>query len=358
MIVRRLSLYIARRFFVTLAIIVIAVGLIALLAEYLEVVRRHADEEAFTAFLGLRLAAMHALTLLDGLLPFAFLFGAVISLIDLSRKSELVVARASGVSAWRFLSGPFAVALAFGVFSTALFNPLAVSMKERAKVIEAELTGKAPRVEGVWFRQTAEGRQSIMHAGSASADGDTLFGVTAFVFDQEGDFLEKASAPRAEFEEDRWALRDALLMSATTAQQPVERYEVPTRLRAEELRRSFVSPEAISIWSLPGFIETAKRTGVDPAGFTVAYHALLNRPLMLLAMVLIAATVSLRLTRRGGVWWLVLTGAVVGFLLYALSEIVGDLGSNGIINPVLAAWLPPSVALLLGATALLYQEDG
>jgi lipopolysaccharide export system permease protein len=41
-----------------------------------------------------------------------------------------------------------------------------------------------------------------------------------------------------------------------------------------------------------------------------------------------------------------------------LSEIVSDLGGNGIINPVLAAWLPPTVALTLGATALLYQEDG
>ena len=41
-----------------------------------------------------------------------------------------------------------------------------------------------------------------------------------------------------------------------------------------------------------------------------------------------------------------------------LTEIAGDLGGNGIINPVLAAWLPPLVALTFGATALLFQEDG
>jgi lipopolysaccharide export system permease protein len=75
-------------------------------------------------------------------------------------------------------------------------------------------------------------------------------------------------------------------------------------------------------------------------------------------MVMIAATVSLRLSRYGGAWRLILTGVGAGFLLYALTEIVSDLGGNGIINPVLAAWLPPLVALTFGATALLYLEDG
>jgi lipopolysaccharide export system permease protein len=68
--------------------------------------------------------------------------------------------------------------------------------------------------------------------------------------------------------------------------------------------------------------------------------------------------VSLRLTRYGGTWKLILAGAAIGFLLYAFGEIASDLGGNGIIDPVLAAWLPPVVALTFGATALLYQEDG
>ncbi len=62
--------------------------------------------------------------------------------------------------------------------------------------------------------------------------------------------------------------------------------------------------------------------------------------------------------RHGGTWRLLLTGAAVGFLLYAASQIVNDLGANSIINPVLAAWPPPIVGTTFGATALLYQEDG
>lgn len=353
-----LSFYIARRFFFTLATILGAVCLIALLADYLDVLQRYSDDRGFTPLYGVWLSVMRTLIVFDSLLPFAFLFGAVISLIDLSRKSELVVARASGVSVWQFLFGPALVAVALGALATAMLNPVAVAMKHAAIQADAELRGKAPREEGHWFRQEHEGGASIVHAGSASEDGHMLFGIVAFVFEADGSFREKAAAPRAEFAGDRWILSDATVLSATTPARKEGRYELPTRLRVAELRRSFMEPGAISVWSLPGFIETATRTGLDPNRFRVAFHTLLNRPLMFLAMVMIAATVSLRPTRDGGTWRLILTGATIGFLLYAVSEIVSDLGANGIIDPVLAAWLPPVVALTLGATALLYQEDG
>jgi lipopolysaccharide export system permease protein len=355
---RVLSVYIGKRFSAALAVILAAVALIALLADYLDVLRRSADDEGVTVLLGLQLAAMHVLILIDDLIPFAFLFGAVISLIDLSRKSELVIARASGVSVWGFLRGPFAVAVAFGVLTTAFFNPVAVSLKQDATSLEAEVKQRAPLEEGHWFRQEGGGTASIVHAGSAGDDGRTLFGVTAFVSGAGGGFREKVVASRAEFSAGRWVLPDATVLSADGPLRKVESYELPTRLSSAELRRGFIEPGAISVWSLPGFIRTARLTGVDPGRFRVAFHTLLSRPVMLVAMVLIAASVSLRLSRYGGTWRLVLTGAVIGFLLYAASQIVSDLGANGIINPVLAAWLPPIVGLVFGATALLYQEDG
>jgi lipopolysaccharide export system permease protein len=138
----------------------------------------------------------------------------------------------------------------------------------------------------------------------------------------------------------------------------VASFVLPTTLSAAEARQATAQPDALSLWSLPEFIDTASRTGRNTDRFILAFHTLLARPLFLLAMVTIAATVSLRLSRYGGTWWLVLTGVGAGFLLYVLTDIVSDLGGNGIINPVLAAWAPSIIALTFGATALLYQEDG
>ncbi len=359
MSVRVLDLYIARRFSATLALILVAVGIVIVLADYVEVLRRFSDEAGFSTLTGLKLAFMRVPILLDTALPFAFLFAALLSLLSLSRKLELVVARASGVSVWGFLRPAFAVALVFGALATALFNPLAVSLKEKAENLEAELSGSGGRGdEGHWFRQEGAAGASIVHSGAVSGDGLTLFGVTAYIFDQDGDFQEKVSAPRADYGDGQWVLSNAEIVSASQAPQRRDAYELATELSAEEVMRSVAEPEAISVWSLPGFIATAERTGFDPDRFRHAFHALLNRPFFFVAMVMIAATVSLRLTRYGGTWRLILTGVAAGFLLYVLTEIVGDLGGNGIINPVLAAWLPPLVALTFGATALLHQEDG
>jgi lipopolysaccharide export system permease protein len=353
-----LNRYIARRFTQTLAVMLVVGFTIIFLADYVEVLRRYSDEDGFTALLGAELATMHAPILLDTALPFAMLFTALFCLLDLSRRLELVVARASGVSVWGFLKGPFAVAVIFGALATALLNPLAVKMKERGENIEAQLSGSATPGEGRWFRQDGSAGASIVHAASAPGDGRTLLGVTAFVYDRSGKLREKVDAARAEYSPGHWLLTDATVASAENAPTTVARYDLPTSLTASEVRRRFVDPDTISVWSLPSFISTAERTGLNADPFRVAFHALVNRPLFFVAMVMIAAAVGLRLSRHGGTWRLVLTGATIGFLLYAFREIASDLGDNGIIDPVLAAWLPPTVALTFGATALLFQEDG
>jgi lipopolysaccharide export system permease protein len=329
------------------------------LADYVEILRRYGDEAGFSPALGLQLGIMRAPFLLETVLPFAFLFGALLSLLGLSRKLELVVARASGVSAWGFLAAPFGLALLLGAASSLLFNPLAVQLNERAKAIQAELTDPArQRGTGLWFRQDSVDGASIVHATQTGENGMMLYGVTAFVFGADGVFHEKVVAPRAHYENGEWVLSEARISSAAMAPQTVEQYLLPTNLSAGEVLQTTTQPEGLSIWSLPAFIDTAGRTGLNTDRFTLAFHTLLARPLFLLAMVTIAATVSLRLSRQGGTWRLVLTGVGAGFLLYVLTEIVSDLGGNGIIDPVLAAWAPSIIALTFGATALFHQEDG
>jgi lipopolysaccharide export system permease protein len=353
-----LSIYLAKRFTATLILILFAVAVVIFLISYVDILQRYSDEKDFNAVLGLRLASMHVPLLLDTALPFTFLFAALLSLLGLSRKLELVVARASGVSVWGFLKAPFVVALIFGALATTILNPIGIELEEKAANKQAEISGKAPRGSGHWFRQESADGPSIVYAASTKPDTLSLFGVTAFVFDAAGEFKEKVTAPSAAYDRGHWVLTDATAVSAATAPHTVSSYVLQTDLSADELKRSFVEPESISVWALPGFVATTKRMGLNPNRFRVEFHTLLGRPFFFLAMVMIAATVSLRLSRYGGTWRLVLTGAAIGFLLYALSEIAGDLGGNGIIDPVLAAWLPPLVALTFGATALLFQEDG
>ena len=55
------------------------------------------------------LSFLHTPTVAEQALPFAVLFGSMIAFLNLSRKLELVVARAAGVSVWQFLAPPLSV---------------------------------------------------------------------------------------------------------------------------------------------------------------------------------------------------------------------------------------------------------
>ena len=93
-------------------------------------------------------------------------------------------------------------------------------------------------------------------------------------------------------------------------------------------------------WELPAYIDTAERAGAGAAGYRLQYQKLIARPFLLCAMVLLAAAVSLRFFRFGGVQKMVMSGVLSGFLLYVLSKVTEDLSKADLMPPLAAAWLP------------------
>ena len=75
-------------------------------------------------------------------------------------------------------------------------------------------------------------------------------------------------------------------------------------------------------------------------------------------MVVFAAAFSLRMSRRGGVMGIIISGVVLGSMVYSLNNVVLALGANQNLPVILAAWAIPLVALTLSNAALLHLEDG
>jgi lipopolysaccharide export system permease protein len=135
-------------------------------------------------------------------------------------------------------------------------------------------------------------------------------------------------------------------------------YMLPTYLTPEQVRESFATPETVSFWQLPFYIASAENAGLGAAGYRLQYQKLLARPFMLASMVFLAAAVSLRFFRFGGVQKMVLSGVTAGFLLYVLSKVTEDMSRAELLHPVTAAWTPALLGTVVGLVALLYQEDG
>jgi lipopolysaccharide export system permease protein len=165
-------------------------------------------------------------------------------------------------------------------------------------------------------------------------------------------------AKSAALEQGYWRLDDVRVYASGTPPANQDTYRLATNLTLEQVRESFATPETVPFWQLPSYIELADRAGLVAAGYRLQYQLLLSRPFLLTSMVLLAASVSLRFFRFGGVQKMVLTGLTAGLLLFVLSKFTEDMGKSELMTPVMAAWIPVLVGGLTGFVALLYQEDG
>jgi lipopolysaccharide export system permease protein len=355
--------YFGLRFLGTVLLVFAGIFALVALIDYIELTRRATDLPNGSAALVAKTSLYRVPQVVERIMPFCVLIGAMSCYLSLSRRLELVVARAAGVSAWQFISPALIVAFLLGVLATTVYNPVSAILQEHSKRYEAQLFGQNPSAfsDGggtFWLSQTSSDGQAIISAKSSTGQGVGLNGVSVFTFDSDGHFKQRIEARAAELEPGTWRLLDARIYELGVL--PVDRAEYPlkTSLTAEQVRESFATPETVPFWELPSYINIAEHAGLGAAGYRLQFQKLLARPFLLVAMVFLAAAVSLRFFRFGGVQKMVLSGMAAGFLLYVLSKVTEDLSKAELMHPVAAAWLPVLAGGLTGFIALLYQEDG
>jgi lipopolysaccharide export system permease protein len=271
--------------------------------------------------------------------------------------------RSAGMSVWQFLRPGLVVTFVFGVLAVALFNPLAASARFEAERLVADMFGVeagllAGKGEGAWLRQDGPDGESVLNAQATANQGLSLTGVMAYLFDPEGRFIERVDAERAILHDHYWELHKAVVSRPRREAETFTTYSVSTRLTRERVSEALGSEIAISFWQLPGLIEEAEKVKLSATKYRMQHAILLSRPALLIAMVILAATVSLRSFRSGGIQTMVLLGMVGGIGLFLLVEVSRQIGVTGLISPTLAVWAPIAVSLLVSLTVLLHQEDG
>ncbi len=347
------------------AVIFILSGLLVLVAmvDFVEMMRRTSDMKDVSALAVAKVSLYRVPHLTERVLPFTVMAAAMMCYVNLSRRLELVVARSAGVSAWQFVGPAVILALLMGVTTTALYNPVSASLREQSAKLEGELFRGSRSFHdignGFWVRQHTDEGHAVINARSSREQGIALSGVTVFRFDDSDRFVQRIEAKSAQLHAGFWRLEEARIFAIETAPVDLDVYDLKTHLTQAQVRReSFASPDTVSFWQLSAYISLAENAGLATAGYRVQYYQLLMQPFYLAAMVLLAASVSLRSFRFGGVQQMILGGIVVGFLLYVMSKVTGDLSKAGLIPPVVAAALPPLAGGLTGVVMLLFQEDG
>ncbi|MBB5372767.1 LPS export ABC transporter permease LptG [Acidocella aromatica] len=364
-----LSLYFGRVFALAVAVMLFALTALVSLFDFLELLRESATRPQ--AGLGI-IAEIEVLRMpwsLMQILPFAVLLGGIFAFWRLARSSELVVARAAGISAWQFLAVPVLLAALLGAFGTGGVSPVSALMYSRAEILDnvyLKPGGGPLSLNGgeLWVRQADTGlvpdgvavlhaRDVVLHRNSLQADK-----VTILRLDGQTSLLARIEAAHATLDAGNWMLSDASVLAPDNAPQHADTLAFPTDLTVHRVQESFASPDSLSFWALPGFIRLLKQSGFSATQHELAFQALAALPLLCATMALVAAGFSMRTSRRGGALSMLVSGVASGFTLFMVSEVANQFGTSGAVPVVLAAWAPALAGLFLALALLLHLEDG
>jgi lipopolysaccharide export system permease protein len=359
--------YILRGFLRATLGVFLVIALVIILLTSVENLRRFGESGASLGDV-IRVTLLQAPEVLYQVFPLVLMLASLVTFLRFARTSELVVMRASGVSALELIAVPVVAALLIGIASVAVINPFVAASIKRGLAVQEDFQRSGTSLlsfspEGVWLRQSDPDGQTVIQAARTNADGTILTRVRMHRFDSDGTLYARIEAPAARLTNGSWRLENATewQLDDTGRFERViegERIELPTALTSEEILDSFAPPETVGFWDLGRFIAQMEESGFSGLRHRLFLQSELAKPALYAAMVLIGAAFALRPTRFGQTGVMILLAVLAGFALYFLKDFAESLGGRGQIPLLVAAWTPPVAAILLAVSLLLHLEDG
>ena len=100
-----LARYFGLRYLSTLMAVLLGLFTLIVLLDYVEMMRRMSDIPNVSALTAAKMSLFRVPQIVERVLPFCVLIATMSCYLSLSRRLELVVSRAAGISAWQFKIG-------------------------------------------------------------------------------------------------------------------------------------------------------------------------------------------------------------------------------------------------------------
>ncbi len=346
-----LSRHFVARFLSTFAAALVVLTLAILTVESLTDLHVAVDEGGAWSDLfsltALRISAYY----LPYLVPLGAFAAAFARFGGAARRSEIVAAKAGGISPLGLARPVFAVGLALGVVSLAANELLSVPSRAALQRVErGDHSALSFRQGAFWYSDGP----LVFRVESADESASLLIGVTIFERDGDGRLLRRVRAARAEFlGDERWRMNDAeiLHLDPDRPGEPAER-QLHAVVELELGNRDTLLEANPDLLSLPDLREYARSTPAGSAQALVArsaIHERLTNPLATFPFVLLATALGLRVEGNRSLARSALPGVIVVLLFLLARHYAGMFSRQGVWAPTTGAW---GTLLLLGLVAV------
>lgn len=292
--------------------------------------------------------------------PIAVLFAAMSAIGRLNHENEITAIRMGGVSIYRLIIPLMVMGMLISSVTFLMNEQLVPWTNHRSQNIirETILKDAMPSPEEEVFFKGPKGR--LFYVSKYNQDSGELRNIIIYQLDGKNSFPEVITANKGVITKNVWTLESGIIHEYNEAGEIIfesqfKNMELELGDEMQEISGTQKSTSEMSRQELGQRIELFKRSGININSLLVDYHLKLAQPLVALLFVLISVPLSLS-SKESRIWNLVLTIIII-FFYYVVLSFSRAFGRNEVLSPLLAAWLPNIIFLILGIFLLFLRES-
>lgn len=286
------------------------------------------------------------------LFPLTALLGSLLGLGVLANNNELTVMRAAGVSILRIALSVLQVGMVLLVIVLIIGETLAPLSSQYAKEMRASAQSEHEQRQmafnsryGFWARDGND----FINIRTIFPDG-RFGGIALYEFDDSRHLIAFTHAKTAFYQKGQWHLEEVeknLMTSTHVTRQYLEKTTWEAVLKPELIKIVVIRPDKLSSQGLYKYIQYLRQNGQNTEQYELAFWTRLSYPLMSVTMIFLAIPFVFGQLRSVSIGQRILVGALLGISFHMFNQTVGNIGLVYQFNPLISAFFPPSIFLIL-----------
>jgi lipopolysaccharide export system permease protein len=357
---KRIAWYMARLFLSRSAAVLVALVAILMMLDLLgnsgKILAHPGNGDAeLWRYVGLRVPQLIA-----RFLPFSALLGALITLVALNQNSEIISMKAAGISAHQIIAPLILAAVLIGAIHFVFSERVVTRATAAMGAWEAVEFGAVPPDSDVRANvRIAHGDDVILvRLVTGRDEAVRLAGVA--VYDRAGGTLHRIMTARGgrRVPGGGWELTDVTQFDVDSGQlQRVPSLRWGRDVDPEQFTLAQIDPNRLNFWQLREAIAALAAANRSTATLESNLWHKFAAPFSTLLMPLLAAIAAFGLARSGQVFMRAVLGMALGFAYFVADNFALAMGNLGAYPPILAAWGPFLLFLLVGEAVLIRTEE-
>jgi lipopolysaccharide export system permease protein len=356
---RRIAWYMARMFLMrslaVLAALVVILQTLDLLGETAKILAHPGNGDAeLWRYVSLRLPQ-----LISRFTPFAVLLGTLITLATLNQNSEVVSMKAAGISAHQIIAPLILASLGLAALSFAFNERVVTRATDTLSSWQEVDYGIVPRDNGIRPNVSVRWGDDLIFVEQVVGTGPAteLRGIT--IYDRQGETLKRTvSARRAVRQGRAWRLDQVTSFDLDAgAQTTTPSLVYGQGLDPDQFTLAKVHADEQDFRTLQASIRELKLSGRATAELESGLWHKISGPLAVILMPLLGAVAAFGLARSGQLFIRAVIGMALGFAYFVADNFALAMGNLGAYPPLVAAWAPFLLFLLIGETVLIRTEE-